>query len=35
LFFALFYGKYFCGKLAELLHTPTCFISCWGKVKEV
>src|SRR3990170_8244062 len=24
-----------CGKLAELLHTPTCFISCWKKYKEI
>ena len=31
----IFSGKVFCGKLAELPHTPTCFISCWEKVKEV
>src|SRR5436305_11653663 len=35
LFCVIFSGKVFCGKLAELPHTPTCFISCWEKVKEV
>src|SRR5438105_2057705 len=29
------YLKFFAGKLTELPHIPTCFISCWEKVKEV
>jgi hypothetical protein len=33
-YFALFYGKVFCGKLAELPHTSTCFISCWEKERQ-
>jgi hypothetical protein len=37
LFYVIFSGNVFAGMLAELPHTPTCFISCcWeGKVKEV
>ncbi|PKY44052.1 hypothetical protein RhiirA4_399455, partial [Rhizophagus irregularis] len=30
----IFSGKVFCGKLAELPHTSTCFISCWEKERQ-
>ncbi len=32
-FCVIFYGNSFCGKLAELLHTPIYFISCWEKIR--